>query len=96
MIPTRRLRKIEIPLRKVEAFVLAPSVDIGEVAQDYLHELPWTIRSLLKGIGAMKKQGTGLASYLLFEKGYCRELIRLGYQDAMNEKDMLISFLSDP
>ena len=96
IIPTRHLRKSEIPLRRVEAFVLAPSVDIGEVAQDYLYELPWTIRSLLKGIGAMKKQGSGLASYLLFEKGYCRELIRLGYQDAMNEKDMLISFLSDP
>ena len=44
----------------------------------------------------MNKQGTGLASYLLFEKGYCRELIRLGYQDAMNDSAMLISFLNDP
>lgn len=95
VIPNRRLRKSEVPLRRVEASVLAPSVDIGELAQDYLHELPWTIRSLLKGIGAMNKQGTGLASYLLFEKGYCRELIHLGYQDAMNEKDMLLAFLND-
>ena len=95
VIPNRHLRKSEIPLRRVEAFVLAPSIDIGELAHDYLHELPWTIRSLLKGIGAMNKQGTGLASYLLFEKGYCRELIRLGYQDAMNEKEMLTNFLSD-
>jgi len=95
VIPNRHLRKSEIPLRRVEASVLAPSVDISELAQDFLHELPWTIRSLLRGIGAMNKQGTGLASYLLFEKGYCRELIRLGYQDAMNDRDMLEAFLHE-
>ncbi len=95
IIPTRRLRNSDIPLRKVEAFVLAPSIDIGELAQDYVHELPRTIRYLLKGIGALREQGSGLASYLLFEKGYCRELIRLGYQDAMQEADMLREFLAE-
>lgn len=95
VIPTRHLRKSEIPLRRVEASVLAPSIDISELAQDFLYELPWTIRSLLRGIGAMNKQGSGLASYLLFEKGYCRELIRLGYEDAMNEQAMLLDFLND-
>lgn len=93
IIPTRHLKKSEIPLRKVEAFVLAPSLDISELAQDYVYELPRTIRYLLKGIGAMNKQGTGLASYLLFEKGYCRELIRLGYTDAMEEREMLETYL---
>ena len=94
-IPVRTLRKKDIPLRKVEAFVIAPSVDIGELAHDYVHELPRTIRYLLRGIGAYRKQGSALASYLLFEKGYCRELIRLGYEDAMQEKDKLVHFLAD-
>jgi len=95
IIPTRTMRKKEIPLRKVEAFVIAPSIDIGELAHDYVHELPRTIRYLLRGIGAYRKQGSALASYLLFEKGYCRELIRLGYEDAMKEKEMLAQFLAD-
>lgn len=95
VIPNRHLKKTEVPLRKVDAYVLSPSVDISELAQDYLHELPRTIRYLLKGIGSSNKQGSGLASYLLFEKGYCRELIRLGYQDAKQEQAMLEQFLAD-
>jgi len=94
-IPTRTLKKNEIPLRKIEAMVIAPSIDIGELAHDFVHELPMTIRYLLRGIGAYRKQGSALASYLLFEKGYCRELIRLGYNDAMQDKDMLVQFLTD-
>jgi NTE family protein len=94
-IPARHLRKNEIPLRKVHAYVIAPSIDIGELAQEYLYELPWTLRYMLKGIGALRRQGTGLASYLLFERGYCRHLIRLGYQDAMEEQDKIAEFLRD-
>jgi hypothetical protein len=30
----------------------------------------------------------------LFEKGYCRALIELGYQDAMNRKKEIQAFLN--
>jgi len=33
-------------------------------------------------------------SYLLFEKPYCRELISLGYADAMIRRDELLAFLA--
>ena len=95
IIPSRHLRKNEIPLRKVKAYVIAPSIDIGELAQEYVYELPRTLRYMLKGIGAMRKNGGGLTSYLLFEKGYCRHLIRLGYEDAMQEQDKIAEFLRD-
>jgi NTE family protein len=95
IIPSRRLRKTESPLRKVSTCVIAPSVNLGELAQEYLYELPRTLRYMLKGIGAMRKHGSGLTSYLLFERGYCRHLIRLGYEDAIQEQDKLKEFLSD-
>jgi len=95
IIPTRRLRKTEIPLRKVSAHVIAPSVNLGELAQEYMYELPRTLRYMLKGIGAMRRYGSGLTSYLLFEKGYCRHLIRLGYDDAMQDKDKIAAFLQE-
>jgi hypothetical protein len=32
----------------------------------------------------------------LFEKPYCRELIDLGYKDAMTRKDEILQFLEMP
>ena len=52
---------------------------------------------LLQTVGAMKRTGSNLLSYLLFEKAYCRALIRLGYSDTMAQKDDLAAFLgNDP
>ena len=95
IIPSRRLRKSDSPLRKASAFVIAPSINLGELAQEYMYELPRTLRYMLKGIGGMRRHGSGLTSYLLFEKGYCRHLIRLGYEDALQEQDKLVAFLKD-
>ena len=83
----------EGPLRKIEAFVMLPSEDVREIAQRHVHEMPRQVRLLLKGLGAMNKGGMQLASYLLFESGYTRELINLGYKDAMERRDLLEGFL---
>jgi NTE family protein len=47
----------------------------------------------LNTVGAMKRTGSNLVSYLLFEKSYCRALIKLGYADAMAQRDELLAFL---
>jgi len=39
--------------------------------------------------------GTSAASYLLFEPGFCRKLIELGYQDALTQQDAIETFFED-
>jgi len=56
-------------------------------------EVPWLVRFFLVCISALNANGVSLLSFLLFEKTYCRELIQLGYKDAMQRKDELIKFI---
>jgi len=93
IIPPETLAKNGYPLRAVEFRVLTPSVPLSQIAAQYAHDLPRVIRGLLQTVGAMKRTGSNLVSYLLFEKSYCRALIKLGYGDAMAQRDDLLAFL---
>jgi len=93
LIPQKHRDKNDFPLRNVDVLVISPSRDIGELAEEYTHQLPFTIRLLLRGIGAHRRNGSNLTSYLLFERGYTRRLIELGYKDTMAKKSELIRFL---
>lgn len=94
LIPNRRLQDGKTTLKPVDVLMIAPSEDIGKIAVEYGHLLPWTIRYLLKGIGGMRADGSNLLSYLLFEKAYCRALISLGYSDAMQRRDEILNLLT--
>jgi len=86
-------RKQHLGLSPVDVLVIAPSKKIDDIAARHRHQLPASLRLFLRGPGAMRASGGGVLSYLLFERGYCNELIELGYQDAMSKKDELIAFL---
>jgi NTE family protein len=74
-------------LRPVTTLKISPSRDLREIAERHKHHFPWPIRFLLRGVGAYQRGGSDLMTYLLFEKPFCRELIELGYRDAMARKD---------
>jgi NTE family protein len=96
--PAARARS---PLRPVDVLVISPSERLDDIAARHVHSLPKPVLSLLRGIGvnrdgADQRGGAALASYLLFESGYTRELMRLGAADTMARRDDVLAFFGWP
>jgi NTE family protein len=80
-------------LRMINLLVIYPSVEFDEIAAKHIKDLPRAMRVAMKIIGATERGGGGsLASYLLFEKEFCKELIDCGYRDAMAKQDDILAF----
>jgi NTE family protein len=84
------------PLRPIELLVISPSQRLDEMAVRYISLLPTAVRTMLGGVGVSSKasdvKGAALASYLLFESGYTRELMALGYADTLAQSDEVRNF----
>lgn len=93
LIPSERQKETGLTLRPIKVLVISPSQPLERVASRYLQELPGSVRFLLRGIGAMNRNGSNLASYLLFEQGFCRALIDLGYRDTQERRAEVLEFL---
>jgi NTE family protein len=96
LIPSHHLVENRMSLRPVEVLMIAPSEDINAIAGRFARELPGPVRLLLRGLGALKRRGSSLTSYVLFEQGFTRALIDLGYKDTMARRDEVLRFLSIP
>jgi len=92
-IPENLRRETGIPLRPIEVLHISPSQRLDHLAARHAHALPRPVRALLRGIGAMKRNGGALTSYLLFEQAYTRALIDLGYADTMARSTEVQAFL---
>lgn len=85
----------EQPLKVIDTLVITPSEDIRDIAQHHKDEFPSSVRFLLRGVGGLHKSGSQLLSYLLFEGGFCRDLIELGQRDAEAQADKLMEFIGE-
>jgi NTE family protein len=91
MIPEQR--QSELGLKTIDSLVVRPSRDLREITHRHVESIPWAVRVLLRALGGWGRDWR-MASYLLFDRAYCNELIRLGHSDAMNRRDELTAFLS--
>ena len=82
-------------LHKVATLLIAPSEDLGQIALRHAARLPRGVRALLGIMGARGTAGAELASYLMFDSAFTRELIALGRRDALAQRDRLVEFLAD-
>ena len=88
-------RQLQHPeFSRVDAMVIVPTRDLGQIAIDYKDRLPTGVRYLLRGLGSTEGTGASLLSYLLFDRSYCRALLALGYADALARSDEIAAFLN--
>ena len=94
LLPPRA--RAETSLKPIEVLVIAPSERLDDIAAKHLGQLPLPIRTMLRGVGVSGRgddaRGAALASYLLFESPYTRELIALGVRDTLARRDAVLSF----
>ena len=93
LVPKEVLDASSSPLRPVDSLVISPSNALDKIAGRNIRYLPKSMRFFLRSTGATAHGGGATAaSYLLFAKPFCDELISLGYQDAMWEVESIKTF----
>lgn len=84
----------ELGLRFIDTLVINPSEPIDEIAIRHVSKLPAPIKQFFGLNKEPIEGGVSLASYLLFEGEFMRELIELGYKDAKSKSKELEAFFN--
>ncbi len=84
-------RSVNQHLHEIELLEISPSKELNLLANDYADELPKPLSRYIKPGGS----GT-ILSLILFEKGFCRALMQLGYKDAMEKEQEIKAFFRLP
>lgn len=93
LIPAEKKKDVD-GLKHIDSLVINPSHDFNAIAVNYYQELPLPVRVLLRSMGISNDSESSIISYLLFEKNFCNELIKLGFNDAMEKENQIKNFLN--
>ncbi|MCG8412790.1 MAG: patatin-like phospholipase family protein [Pseudomonadales bacterium] len=91
LVPAHSRSRIGRTLHEVELLEISPSKELNLLAMQHYEELPKPLSRYIKSGGS----GT-ILSLILFEKGFCRALMQLGYEDAMEKETDIKGFLGLP
>jgi NTE family protein len=80
-------------MRPLKYFMIAPSVDISELAREHQRDMPYLIQYFVNSLGRDGDSCSDLMSYLLFTSQFTSALIDLGYRDASKRIDEIEDFL---
>lgn len=81
-------------LKKIPALCISPSVDIGVIARQKAHHMPRILRLSINAFGHLD-EASEILSYLLFDGEFCRNLIEIGYNDALKQKTDIERFFHE-
>jgi len=93
-VPPQHRKGAVANMRAIDTMLVVPSEDLRAIAHRHRKQLPFAVRALLRGISGKRPGEDRLLSFLLFERAFTRDLIELGYRDAMRVRDELLSFVS--
>jgi len=89
LVPERTLKKNAMPHNVVQLLEISPSQELNVLANRCYDQVPRHMKRFIK----QSSSGT-LLSLLLFESGYCTELWKLGYMDAMEYETKILEFFN--
>ncbi|MCP5160112.1 MAG: patatin-like phospholipase family protein [Hahellaceae bacterium] len=92
LIPPEKLKEKGLNLKPVDVVEISPSRPVEEIASRHTDKLPTLLKRMMGKNLDTGEGGASLASYILFDAGFAKELIALGYADAQAESSRLEAF----
>jgi NTE family protein len=80
-------------IRPLGIFIISPSVNLSDLAQQHQKDMPYLIHYFVSSLGRGGASCSDLMSYLLFTSKYTRELVEFGYHDASERIHEIEDFL---
>lgn len=94
LIPEERLKQSGLDLSPVDILEISPSQRVNELAMKYIDGMPLVLRRLTGATDTAQLSSANLASFLLFDKRFCRDLIELGYRDGQSHARQIERFFA--